>query len=60
MNNKAIETLRIMATSALFVCVLLGAFGMKDSHQAKLPLIAIGAIIGWAIASRDDREGWDD
>jgi hypothetical protein len=48
MNDKALETLRIMFASALFVCVLLGAFGMKDSHQAKLPLMAIGAIIGWA------------
>lgn len=52
MTAQALQAARLVASCALLTAVLLGALGMKDSHRAKLPLTAIGAILGWAGLTR--------
>lgn len=49
------RVLRLGAGCAMIALVTLGAFGMRDSHQAKLPLVVIAGIIGAAYFSRDTR-----
>lgn len=45
------ENLKLSIGCALIALVTLGAFGVKDGSQAKLPLSAIAGIIGWAYFS---------
>lgn len=47
-----IRNIRIGVGFALFAVVVMGAFGVPDSHQAKLPMAAIVAILGTAAAHR--------
>ena len=55
--KQPITILRIAAGCALVAIEVLGAFGMSDNHQAKLPITAIAVILG---VTYFHKEGWDD
>ena len=51
MNYKK---LKLIAGAALLGTAFLGAMGMKDTHQAKLPLVAIWTILYCAWLSKKE------
>lgn len=52
--------MRVALGVAAVVHMLLSIFGMPESHQAKLPMLAIAWILGFSWVSAGHREGLDD
>lgn len=56
MGSLSVDSLKLGAACFLLAIVFLGALGLRDSHQVKLPLAAIAGILGAAYFQRGKDE----